>query len=135
MVDTSPADRPAIVSIEAGLRPWRLEVVMGCGRKRSEDAVTTVSGRSEVENHIRVGARLVKTDCNFHRRPGRCFPLIKCDGNDVKLAATVREVCSVCSGTSGDKSKSTRVQLDRFSAAPLDWLMSAKLRHRSVFRR
>ena len=75
MVETSPADRPAMVSMEAGLRPWRSEVVMSSERGRSEDAVTTVGGRSKIENHVRVGARSVKvsrifqqdSDAFFHR--------------------------------------------------------------------
>ena len=66
MVDTNPADSPAIVSMEAGPRPCRLEVVMGSDEEGSEDAVTTVSGCAQVENHVEVGGRLMIRGRAFH---------------------------------------------------------------------
>ncbi len=57
MVDTRPADRPAMVSMEAGLRPWRLGFVMGSGgtiRRCNNDCKWTFQDRESYRSRCPV---------------------------------------------------------------------------------
>ena len=58
IVDTSPAVNPAVVSMVAGLRPCRLEVVMGSKASRSNYAVTRVGRSSQIQYHVEAAAIL-----------------------------------------------------------------------------
>jgi hypothetical protein len=52
MVETRPAVKPAVLSMVAGLRPWRFVAVMGSGRQFSNYAITRIGRGAEMEDHV-----------------------------------------------------------------------------------